>query len=192
MPHKFDPKKLHCLDSEKRKKLFPVEPILENVSLSDGDAVADIGCGTGYLLFSIKALLQKGVRYYAIDISQEALDIVRERAGDSWDVVTVLSQENFIPLPDSSISLALMGALYHELENRPKFLQEIKRLLKPSGTLVVLDYSPTGQDEESGPPNEDRIPLDVVLKELESASFHDTKCLYVLEQTYAVIARKQE
>jgi len=190
MPHKFDPKNLSRLDSEKRKKLFPVEPILENVSLSDGDTVADIGCGTGYLLFSMRALAPKGIKFYAVDISPEALEIVREKAGDSLDILTVLSKENSIPLPDASVSLALMGALYHELVDRPKFLQEIKRLLKPSGAVVVLDYFPTGRDEDCGPPNEDRIPLDTVIKELESASFHDIKCLYVLDQTYAVMARK--
>lgn len=62
MAHKFDPENMHVLDMEERKKIFPPEKALAAAKLKEGDALADIGCGAGYLSIPATAAPMRSCR----------------------------------------------------------------------------------------------------------------------------------
>ncbi len=56
-------------------------------------------------------------------------------------VVTIVKGDEQTPnLPDSSIDLALMVDVYHELAYPKEMLQALYKALKPAGKIVLLEY----------------------------------------------------
>jgi len=67
MPHKFNPRDWHILESEWRRRILPVEPLLKKVSkLNKKDIAFDIGAGTGYFTVPLAKVFKK---VYAVEIS---------------------------------------------------------------------------------------------------------------------------
>lgn len=187
--HKFDPKNHARLDDPARRKILNPEEILRKAELRPGLVVCDVGCGTGYFTIAAGKMVGAGGQVYAVDSSAEMLELLRRKIADSWqgdgeepgNIQLVLSRELTIPLPDRSVDFAFMANVLHEVAQRATFLKEVHRLVKPGGTLTVVDWvaAPT----EAGPPLEDRLPKEQaeellrqtglqVIKEFEAGPFH--------------------
>ncbi|MBI4295138.1 MAG: class I SAM-dependent methyltransferase [Chloroflexi bacterium] len=156
MPHKFEPCRKDNLDSPERHKALPPETILSLLPLAPGQAVADIGCGTGYFTLPLAAKLPRG-RVFAVDISQEMLDSLRDRLARSGDgnVQLVKSEELDIPLPPGSLDGALLSLVLHESEDSVAFLKAVKRLLRPGAWLGLVEW--VKRETAVGPPLAERI-----------------------------------
>ena len=92
---------------------------------------------------------------YALDISDAMLTKPSEKLAkqriDNVDVL--LSQENCIPLNDCSVDRALLVFVAHELNEPPRYLGEIRRVLKSGGRVVVVEP----QKGFLGPPAKHRL-----------------------------------
>jgi SAM-dependent methyltransferase len=62
------------------------------------------------------------------------------RAAKLQNVTPVLASSDDPRLPQDAIDLILMVDVYHELATPQRMLQMMKRALKPSGRLVLLEY----------------------------------------------------
>lgn len=134
--------------------LYPLKSsnplIVEAMGIKPGDTVADIGCGTGGIVW---ALLDGGApfgRVYAVDVDPLALDFVRhtltearpERAGD---VEIVLSTREDVQLPPDSVDVALLLNTPIHLNDNGLTGRDIDCLrtlfaaVKPGGALHVYD-----------------------------------------------------
>ena len=69
--------------------------------------------------------------------------------------ITLKSDEDSIPLADAEVDFALIAFVLHEAANAESFLKEVRRILRPEGTLLVIDW--VKKSEEKGPPLEERI-----------------------------------
>lgn len=96
--------------------------------LMDGAAgtILDVGCGTGII-----SEVYPHLDIVGIDISPGML---RHNKG-KW----IQGSAENIPLPDSSIDFIVCRSLLHHLPNPEKGLQEMKRLLKPGGKVVMWE-----------------------------------------------------
>src|SRR6266403_804284 len=56
--------------------------LLPALKFKEGDVVADIGAGSGYLTFRMAKLVGKTGKVYAVDIQPEMLDLIRKRMKD--------------------------------------------------------------------------------------------------------------
>jgi ubiquinone/menaquinone biosynthesis C-methylase UbiE len=100
-----------------------------------GDAL-EIGAGTGY--FSLN-LLHAGVidRLVATDISPGMLARLRESAADlKLEVETACCDAAALPYPDASFDLVFGHAVLHHLPDLPGAFDELRRVLRPGGTLA--------------------------------------------------------
>jgi ubiquinone/menaquinone biosynthesis C-methylase UbiE len=81
-------------------------------------------------------------KIYAIEIQDDAIVYLKKKATElKADNVTVIKGTEKSPnLPDSSVDLAIMVDVYHELLYPQEFLQAIKRALKSKGRLLLLEY----------------------------------------------------
>jgi protein-L-isoaspartate O-methyltransferase len=119
---------------------------LQIMKLAPGSVVADIGAGSGYFTERLARLVGSSGRVYATDIQQGMLDLLErrlQRAGIS-NVTVILGEPSNPRLPDATIDLALMVDVYHELAAPQVVLGHIRKALKPSGRLVLLEYK--GED----------------------------------------------
>jgi len=154
MAHKFDSKKAGILDSADRVQFLDPDSILEKLGLDRGQVLVDLGCGTGF--FSIPAS-RRVKKVFALDIQQEMLEILNEKIQKAkiTNIEAILSEESFIPLPDNSADVLLMANVFHELEDRPSLLKQVKRVLRKNGRMVIIDWKKIEMD--IGPPFGERL-----------------------------------
>ena len=115
---------------------------LQIIGIEPGSTIADIGAGSGYFTLRMARMVGPGGRVYANDIQQGMLDIIRKRLSEEGitNVTLVLGETADPKLPPSSIDMALMVDVYHEVQEPQKMLRRIREALKPAGRLVLLEY----------------------------------------------------
>lgn len=122
--------------AEERPDLF-----LARLDLGRDAVVADIGAGSGYHTFRLAALVPDGA-VLAVDIQQEMLDLIVERAArEGADNVTpVLGTITDPNLPEGKVDAVLMVDAYHEFSHPAEMLAGIYRGLKPGGRVYLLEF----------------------------------------------------
>lgn len=105
----------------------------------EGMSILDVGCGTG-------SHLEMYQRYrcnlYGIDSSPAMLEISRERLGDKADLY--LGDATEMPYDDNSFDLVIIMLVLHEmkLQTRSHVINELKRVLKGDGHILLIDFHP--------------------------------------------------
>ncbi len=160
-------------ESEARDVYAKRREILRAVDLRPGDAVADIGAGTG--LFTQLFADQVGAKgtVYAIDIGPAFLKYIAERAkqhGQEQIIRTVLNTPDSAELPCGSVDVAFICDTYHHFEHPEKMLASVHRALRPGGRLVVIDFDLRPNSAESVKLRA-RAPKEVYCREIVSAGF---------------------
>ncbi len=130
------------LEREEREREERGSVMLEELGLAPGMHVADIGAGTGYYSRRIAPLVAPAGRVYAVDVQPEMVAMLRESAArpELSNLVPVQASTTDPGLEPSSIDLAVMVDVYHELENPHEVLQALVRALKPGGRIAFVEY----------------------------------------------------
>jgi len=92
-----------------------------------------VGCGPAIIE---GALSERGIRVTGLDISQEAL----RRAPDG--IRTVLASAEDMPFPDSAFDAVIFVVSLQFIEDYRKAIQEMFRVLRPDGRLIVMLLNP--------------------------------------------------
>lgn len=113
---------------------------LEAGLLPEGKAL-DICCGAGT---NTIYLAQNGFEVTGIDISSTAIKIAKQKAATAGVTINFLA-ESFIELPFSDGMFDFvwdMGCFHHvETDERSTFIQDVNRVLKPSGAYMLTCFS---------------------------------------------------
>jgi ubiquinone/menaquinone biosynthesis C-methylase UbiE len=118
--------------------------IAEMARLQPGEAVLDVGCGTGSLALVAKESVGTTGRVCGIDPGLRQIARARHKAarrGLSLDFqVGVIEQ---LPYPDQSFDVVLSTLMMHHLpeELKRQGLLDIARVLRPGGRLLIVDIS---------------------------------------------------
>lgn len=166
--HKFDVKKLEKLNNPKRLESLNLDLLIKELALPKNSTLVDIGTGTG---FFAQAMLNKlpSSTCIGFDISQNMLNWTNEnrvpKLNSRYNVK--LMPENSIPTEDNSADLVFMIAVYHELDNPEILLNEIHRILKPTGKLLICDWKEGSHHHF--------VKKDNILKTLNQTNFKDIK-----------------
>lgn len=188
MAHKFEPGHVERLLSGQRHKDIAPEMVLREAGLKSGGSFADIGCGPGFFTLPAAHIVgEKGV-VYAIDTEEKMLDRLRERMPPS-NVMLIKSTESSFSVKGSAVDMAFLGYMLHEAEDRPRFLKEVKRIVKDEGSVVIIDWKKIR--EEKGPPLEERLTEDEVVCLLKAAGFEEVKAVSFNESHYKISAVKR-
>lgn len=109
-------------------KMFPPQPGME---------VLDVGCGTGIQLASCQ---HAGCRVTGIDASPAMLEVARHRLGEGASLTT--GDAAAMPYPDQAFDLILAATVLHEMPPRTRAaaLGEMKRVLRPGGRMLLIDF----------------------------------------------------
>ncbi|HTX69764.1 MAG TPA: class I SAM-dependent methyltransferase [Thermoleophilia bacterium] len=173
MAEKFDPKHAHKLENPDRLVELPPSKLAELLRLTGAETVVDFGAGTGMFSIPLAAAVPHG-RVYAVDEQDELLDRLRaklEAQPAVVNVVPVASEDGRAPLDDGAAERMLIVNVLHHVEDDPRALPEIFRLLAPGGLLVVAEFA--RMDRPVGPPNDHVLPLDTLRGLLTGAGFHE-------------------
>ena len=110
--------------------------------LQPGQRILEIGCGTGNLALLVKRL-HPDVEVVGLDPDPKALARARRKADHAGLAVQLdqgFSQE--LPYPDSCFDGAFSSFMFHhlDLDTKAATLRETRRVLKPRGSLHLLDF----------------------------------------------------
>ena len=129
------------LERDERNKEENTQLAIEQINLPIDGVVADIGAGTGYYSFRLTAKVPKG-KVYAVEVQDEMISYLKNRKALLKDsIVEIVKSTALSPnLPDNTVDLAIMVDVYHELEFPHEMLQAIRKALKPTGKILLLEY----------------------------------------------------
>lgn len=107
----------------------------------DGMRVLDAGCGPGIY---VAEMINRGAKVLGCDASAEMIALTRARVGDDVDLRVHSLAEPFDWVEDESIDVVVNALVYHYINDRPSFLAEVYRMLRPHGIFVMSTHHPTG------------------------------------------------
>ncbi len=109
--------------------------------LAEGEAVLDLGSGTGTdVLVSAKRVGPTG-KVYGLDMTDEMLEVARKNA-DNADFKNVEWLKGYIediPLADETVDVVISNCVINLSADKSKVLQDSFRVLKPGGRFSVTD-----------------------------------------------------
>lgn len=188
--HKFDSTNKSKLDNDWRRQNLPPNKTLERLGLKPFDTVADIGCGIGYFSIPAAEMLTDRNKVFALDTSEEMLAEVEKRAlvGGVTNVITINTEEYDLKLPDDSITFAVLVNVLHEINDRKRFIGEIKRILKQEGRLAVVEWKK--EEMEIGPPVGHRIGFDETARLISAEGLYRIDEIEFAGAFYGIVFRK--
>lgn len=158
--------------------------VVRALALEPGQAVADVGAGSGFFSLLFAREVGPSGKVYAVDISQPfARAIARRAAAAGLDnLVTVVNDQHGIGLPDASVDLVFTADTYHHFEFPRAMLAAIRRVLRPGGRLVIIDFRTDPAVASAWVQGHVRAGREQVIAEVEAAGF-------ALEQEMSLLKR---
>jgi ubiquinone/menaquinone biosynthesis C-methylase UbiE len=118
------------------------DKMIELLGLKPGQAVADIGAGSGFITQRLAAKVGSSGKVYAVDIQQEMLDFIEQKMKSRGlrNVLPILGTISNPNLPTNAIDLVLMVDVYHEFSEPEAMMRHIVQCLKPGGRVAFVEY----------------------------------------------------
>ncbi len=116
------------------------------LGIEHGMKVADFGAGSGAYVLAMAERLEKSGKVYAVDIQKDLLRRIHNEAQARgytnveivWGDLETLQGSK---IADDTLDVVLISNLLFQLEDKAIVIEEGKRILKPGGRLVIIDWS---------------------------------------------------
>lgn len=112
--------------------------LVEWSSLQDGEAVVDIGCGTGAAARFAAEKVGASGRVTGVDVNAGILDVARSLSPVQGALIEWFENTAYqLPFTEGEFDAALCAQSLQFLEDRPRALAEMCRVLKPGGRVAM-------------------------------------------------------
>ena len=120
-----------------RKKEKIIE-ILNEIPLIEGNIVLDYGAGPGAYAIEVANMIGPKGHVFSADIHPLAENYVQKEAKTlGLSNITTITTDCILPIEDNSVDYVLIFDVVHRLINLKQNLDEFKRILNPSGRLIL-------------------------------------------------------
>jgi SAM-dependent methyltransferase len=156
------------LDRPERELREKPEHVLDVLGVKRDWTCADVGAGTGY--FTVR-LARRAASVLATDVQPEMLRILDARLVHEkiTNVTLVRGTDHEAKLPERCCDLVLLVDVYHELGDPAGVMAGVRRALKPTGKLALVEYR--GEDASVPIKPEHKMTLPRIQKELGELGF---------------------
>jgi SAM-dependent methyltransferase len=166
-PEVFNPARAALLDSPDRFDYLPPEVIFAHLDPPQGGLVVDFGAGTGKFAIEL-AERRPDLKVIALDQQPEMLALLEAKpAAQQLPNIQPMLVDEADSLEGAADRILAMNVL-HELGDET--LRGISRLLKPEGSLLIVDWN-SATDRPIGPPKDHTHTPDEALERLAKAGF---------------------
>ena len=115
--------------------------LIARLPLSPHQWVLDIGCGTGWAVRRIAALLEQQGQLFGIDLAPKILEKAAAQARDDPSVHYEQANSEALPFRADSFDLIICTNSFHHYLRPAQALGEMRRVLKPGGRLYLGDVT---------------------------------------------------
>ncbi len=182
-------------NNPRRERWEKTSKIIEALPLKQGDSVADVGAGPGYYSFKFSKIVGDAGRVYAIEVNPRHIEYLSEITGKLGieNVKILRSRVNNIELSEP-VDMAFLGSLYHVVytylseQERTQFVESIKKVLKPDGTLAIVDNAlvPDSTLPYHGP----YIAKELIIEQMKFYGFRLTRVEQYIPQRYVLLFKQ--
>jgi ubiquinone/menaquinone biosynthesis C-methylase UbiE len=118
------------------------DAVVQALALAPGQSACDIGAGPGYFTLRLARAVGRQGHVFAVDVEPAMLAALRERLDRAGlrQVTPVLAAPDDPALPDAACDLVLIVDTYHHFPDPPAYLRGLRRLLRPGGRVVNIDF----------------------------------------------------
>jgi len=145
-----------------QKKLLSIIPVYT------GFCFLDVGCGTGWAVAAMAKRLNGRGYFVGIDLAEGMILKAEQNFVGLENVAFYRASAELLPLADKTFNAAVCTNSFHHYIHPTKALNEIRRVLKPKGSVYILDV--TADDVLTK-----AINCIVVKREKEHVRFYSTK-----------------
>ena len=119
---------------------------LKALNLHENMIVADLGAGTGFYTIPCAHMVPNG-KVYAIEIIKDYITTIKNKAKEEhlnnvdcfWGNVEEIGGTR---IKDDIIDVVVASNVLFQISDKDKFFEEMKRILKPGGRVLFIDWSP--------------------------------------------------
>ena len=187
---RFHSSKKKKLFTEKRlKSLKPAELLLE-LDLKEGDIFIDVGAGNGFFSLPGAEIVGDSGKVYSVDVQIDMLLDLKYRAqqiGLTDRIEIVKSEDNDANL-NQKADFMLFAYLFHEVEEKEKFLNNYFSFLKKGSKVVFIEWDPAKREE--GPPLHHRVKSEHLKSMLEQRNIKNIEIKNIDYNSYLISGRK--
>ena len=137
-------KAVEVYEFQKVKAIFRplAEATLQNVTINENDSVLDVACGTGIMNRVIGEQFPSLNSIVGVDLNPTMIEMAKKLTSDQqerfkWHQSDVVS----LPFEDKLFTLVFCQQGLQFFPDKPKAIQEIRRVIKPNGRLVLTVWS---------------------------------------------------
>lgn len=140
---------------------YKVRPVRELLSDGKRRRILDVGCGSAFMLSQLEDEFECG---YGIDLERKALRFGKQLTRS----ILINANAEKLPFANNSFDCVIATDAFEHIPNDNKAMNEVRRVLRPNGIMVV--YVPS---------------LSGLLSHLPTAHlYHDSDKSYMLDQRY--------
>jgi SAM-dependent methyltransferase len=161
--------------------------MLDALKIQPGWSVADVGAGVGYTSLRIAKRVGKTGTVYSTDVQPEMLKMLQQNARTFRvaNIKPVLCTPSDPKLPEGKLDLIIMVDVYHECSEPESTLKGLRKALKPTGRLVLVEFR--AEDPEVPIKPEHKMSVAQARKELEANGFKFKESLEFLPWQHVII-----
>lgn len=171
---KFNPEHRKILNNPERLEKLAPRKIWDFIDYKRPEKIIDIGAGTAFITAALGELAPKA-HIDAFDIEPVMVTEMRSNLPEYSRITPHLMIDNKLPVSDEYADIVWMINLFHELKKPNLLLKEIKRVLKPNGKLLIIDWAKKQEACESGPPLDHRVDESTITSFMVDADFSNIK-----------------
>ena len=117
-----------------------------HLALREGMKVGDFGAGSGHYARAAAPIVGHGGRVYAIDVQEDVLKHLKLNTHEHHQNIINsvwgdIEKPGGTHLRNASLDAIMLANTFFQIENRFALLKEMKRVLKPGGKLLVVDWA---------------------------------------------------
>lgn len=118
---------------------------LKAFGLKEDNIVADLGAGTGFYSIAAGMLVPQG-KVYAVEINKDFLATIKNKATEAhlnnveilWGDIEKMEGTK---IGNGIVDAVIASNVLFQVEDKEIFIEEIKRISKPSGRVLLIDWS---------------------------------------------------
>ncbi len=150
--------------------------------LQAGSKVLDVGAGTGGIIPYLLQAIGPNGSIWAIDFAEEMVKIGKKKFQEESRVIFELASVESLPYEDQFFDHIVCFGAFPHFEDKPKALEEMGRVLKIGGTLVIAHALSSEElkdrHQSCAPVSRDFLPDEPQMKGLlERARFRVTRLI---------------